>query len=142
MVTEIINGISIKLNQLFGDEFHIHTNQVEQGIKEPCFFICMLESSQENFLGHRYKRLYPFDIHYFPKRVNKLEMLTIGENLMEELRFVTLENQDIISGSDIRYEIVNNVLHFYITYTLVVNIYKQPIEKMGEILVNAEKKNR
>ena len=39
MLNEIIKGISMALNAAFGDGYEIYQNDVEQGLKEPCFLI-------------------------------------------------------------------------------------------------------
>ena len=36
---DIIDGVSIKLNELFGEKYTIYTNNVKQGLQFPCFFI-------------------------------------------------------------------------------------------------------
>lgn len=43
MLNEIIKGTSIKLNTAFGDGHEIYSNDVEQGLSEPCFFIGVLK---------------------------------------------------------------------------------------------------
>jgi len=48
MINNIITGISQKLDEEFnvnGDEYTIYTDGVEQGLKEPCFFIFSLKPS-------------------------------------------------------------------------------------------------
>ena len=53
MLVKTIESISIKLNQVFGDGYEIHTESVEQGLKEPCFFIVPLEASETQIIGNR-----------------------------------------------------------------------------------------
>lgn len=43
MINEIIKGVSMKLNATFGAGYKIYQNDVEQGFKEPCFFIAVLK---------------------------------------------------------------------------------------------------
>ena len=43
MLNEIVKGIAVQLNAVFGDGFEIYQNNVEQGLKEPCFFIAVLQ---------------------------------------------------------------------------------------------------
>ena len=43
MLNEIIKGISMALNAAFGDGYEIYQNDVEQGLKEPCFLIAVLQ---------------------------------------------------------------------------------------------------
>ncbi|WP_334295846.1 phage tail terminator family protein, partial [Clostridioides difficile] len=42
MLNNIIDGISIKLDKSFGESYTIYSEDVEQGINEPCFFIVPL----------------------------------------------------------------------------------------------------
>ncbi|WP_334303291.1 phage tail terminator family protein, partial [Clostridioides difficile] len=39
MLNNIIDGISVKLDKSFGEKYTIYSEDVEQGINEPCFFI-------------------------------------------------------------------------------------------------------
>ena len=43
MINSIIEAISIALNAEFGDDYTTYTEEQEQGLKEPCFFISTLE---------------------------------------------------------------------------------------------------
>ena len=71
MLNKIITGISQALDAEFNseenEEYTIYTEDVEQGLEEPCFFIFSLKPSSKQLVGNRYDRKYPFDIHYFPK---------------------------------------------------------------------------
>ena len=44
MINSIIEGISIAINTEFEDVYTIYTESVEQGLKEPCFFIKQRDS--------------------------------------------------------------------------------------------------
>ncbi|MGG7150867.1 phage tail terminator family protein, partial [Clostridium neonatale] len=70
MLNKIITGISQKLDEEFNteenQEYTIYTENVEQGLEEPCFFIFSLKPSSKQLVGNRYERKYPFDIHFFP----------------------------------------------------------------------------
>ena len=93
MVNDLINGISIKLNQVFGDEYRIYTNSVTQGLTEPCFFIAVVDSSQAQLIGNRYFRQHSFDIHYFPaSEGDNEEILSVASELFEILEYINLPN--------------------------------------------------
>ena len=53
MLNDLISGISIKLNAAFGDGYKIYTNDVKQGLKEPCFFVAVLEPTRKQIIGRR-----------------------------------------------------------------------------------------
>ena len=120
MLNDIVNGISIKLNSIFGDSYEIYTENVKQGLKEPCFFIKTLPTINKPLLGKRAQRTYSFVISYFPKDGNE-EMMDVSELLLEHLEYITLENGDVIRGHSLQTEIIDDVLHFSVNYIVFVN---------------------
>lgn len=119
MLNEIIKGISMALNAVFGDEYEIYQNDVEQGLKESCFLITVLQPEITPMLGRRFIKRNPFDIQYFPTNPrNNAEMFTVAETMMEALDFITLPSGDLLHGTSVNYEIVDNVLHFFVNYNL------------------------
>lgn len=139
MVNEIINGISVKLNQVFGDGYEIYAdNDVVQGLNEPCFFISVLQPSQTNFLGQRYFREHPFDVHYFPKTSgDNVELQAMGSELFDALEYITLLNGDSVHGTSMNYEVVDGVLHFKVNYNLFLR--KEEIKDSMESISIDEK---
>lgn len=119
MVNEIIEGIAVAINSIFGDEIEIYKDNVTQGLKEPCFFIAILKPEVTPLIGTRSIRNNSFDIQYFPKESNT-EMLDVAEKLINSLEFITLLNGDILHGTGVSYEIIDNVLHFFISYNLTM----------------------
>lgn len=119
MVNEIIKGIAVAINSIFGDEIEIYKDNVTQGLKEPCFFIAILKPEVTPLIGTRSIRNNSFDIQYFPKESNT-EMLDVAEKLINSLEFITLLNGDILHGTGVSYEIIDNVLHFFISYNLTM----------------------
>ena len=120
MITDIINGIAIKLKQAHPNTT-IYRESVPQGLKEPCFIILPLEPTQEAKLPNRYWRTYPFDIHFFPKSTDapKAEMYAMAEALFFELEHIFC-CENVVRGAKMRYEIVDNVLHFFVNYDMFV----------------------
>lgn len=134
MVNSIIDGISMKLNTLFGDDYEIYSENIEQGLKEPCFFILLINPMSTSKLGNRQLREYNFDVHYFPSTNDKnQEINTVIETLIDGLEYITLVNSDLIRGTDIKAEVVDDVLHFFISYKMYVT-KETPIEDKMETL--------
>ena len=119
MLSEIIEGIAVAINSIFGDEIEIYKDNVTQGLKEPCFFVAILKPEVTPLIGTRSIRNNSFDIQYFPKESNT-EMLDVAEKLINSLEFITLLNGDILHGTGVSYEIIDNVLHFFISYNLTM----------------------
>ena len=121
MLNEIIKGVSVRLYDSFGDAYRIYQNDVEQGLKEPCFFIQILEPSRSPLLGQRSMVRIPLDISYFPRRGgNNDEMLSVGWQLMEQLEYITLPNGDTVRGTKMTFEVVDGVLHFFVGYNMTI----------------------
>lgn len=134
MINKIVDGISNALNQEFGDEYEIYQNNVLQGVKEPCFFIAVLEPSKEQLLQNRFLQRNPFDVHYFPKRWDdNREMQEAAERMLDCLEWIIPEEP--IHGTEIRWQIEDGVLHFFVSYNVVRNRMIQK-DLMQEITQN------
>ncbi|NYV67275.1 hypothetical protein HYI36_18550 [Bacillus sp. Gen3] len=138
MINHIIDGISIKLNQVFGDSYEIYSEDVQQGLNVPCFFIGFLNSSKVQKLGTQFFKENFFDIHYFPKGPDSnTEMLNISEQLETEMEYIIV-NGDIVRGTQMNSEIVDGVLHFFVNYNMSMVKVEEPYEPMGELLISGE----
>lgn len=121
MLNEIIKGISMALNNAFGDGYKVYQNDVKQGLKEPCFLISVLKPELSPLIGRRFLMREPLDIHYFPANPrNHAEMITVAETMMEVLEVVTLPDGAPIRGTSMNYEIVDDVLHLFVNYNHIV----------------------
>lgn len=126
MLNEIITGIAKALGTMFGKGYRVYDDDVKQGLKKPCFFIATLEPGQTPLLGDRAIWHNPFDIHYFPDEPgNNEELYNVAELLMVGLRYITLPNGNLLRGVSLSYKAVDRVLHFFVTYNMMVNIPKE-----------------
>ena len=134
MINKIVDGISKALNQEFGDEYEIYQNNVMQGLDEPCFFIAVLEPSKDQLLQNRFLQRNPFDVHCFPKRWDdNREMQEAAERMLDCLEWIIPEEP--IHGTEIRWQIEDGVLHFFVSYNVVRNRMIQK-DLMQEITQN------
>lgn len=144
MLNKIIIGISQALDAEFNSEnegYIIHTENVEQGLEEPCFFIFSLKPSSKQLVGNRYERKYPFDIHFFPdtelvdgiSTINN-QLNEVTERLFTALEYITVDNR-LVRGTSINAEIVDNVLHFFINFNMIVKKETEPIDTMGSLTI-------
>ncbi len=126
VTNEIIKGVARQLNAAFGDGYEIYQNMVQQGLQEPCFFIGVLQPEQQPLLGSRALRRNPLVIQYFPRADgDNAEMLEAAEKLLENLEFIQLLDGDWLHGTNMRYEIQNGILHFFVNFNLTVNRLQQ-----------------
>lgn len=137
----LIQAIITKINKYFSD-YDIYGEEIKQGFEERCFFIQKLPD-------YRYKEIQSycnrssFDIHCFlDKDTQDLneKYEEIGNDLYQILEYVELESGRKIRGIDMHYEIVDNVLHFYITYIYQVRTIIES-DKMQTLDVKESVKN-
>ena len=121
MINSIIESISIALNAEFGDDYTIYSESVEQGLKEPCFFVFCLNPTTKLFLGKRYFRENQFCLQYFPadKDRAKEECNAVAERLFSCLEYIIVTG-DLVRGTKMKYEVVDGVLNFFVNYDLFV----------------------
>ncbi|OOM82327.1 hypothetical protein CLPUN_02960 [Clostridium puniceum] len=142
MLNKIITGIAQTLDSEFNSEenqkYTIYAEDVKQGLEEPCFFIFSLKPSNKQLVGNRYKRNYTFDIHYFPEDESNYNN-EITERLFMALEYITLDS-GLIRGTNMNAEIVDNVLHFFINYNMIVRKDIPKEDPMKNLKVNLELK--
>ena len=136
---DIIDGVSIKLNELFGDKYTIYTNNVKQGLQFPCFFIGTLPSNKKKLIGNRYENELNLVIHSMLEKENLEEFNNISDKLYE-LEYITLLNGDILKGYEMKTEVSDGVLLFFITYKFFTYKEITKTNDMEEIISSEEVK--
>lgn len=104
-------------------------------------FIFSLKPSSKQLVGNRYERKYPFDIHFFPdtelvdgiSTINN-QLNEVTERLFTALEYITVDNS-LVRGTSINAEIVDNVLHFFINFNMIVKKETEPIDTMGSLTI-------
>ena len=121
MINSIIEGISISLNAEFGDNYTTYTESVEQGLKEPCFFVFCINPTNRVFLGKRYFKTHQMCIQYFPvdKGRKKEECNAVSERLFDCLEYITVSG-NLVRGTKMHAEMVDGVLNFFVNYDFSV----------------------
>lgn len=123
MINSIVEAISISLNAEFGDSYTVHMEEIKQGLQEPCFFICCLNPTVNLFWGKRYFRGNQFCIQYFPVSSTdyQRECNDVAERMWQCLEYITCQGDEKpIRGNQMRYEVVDGVLNFFVNYDLFV----------------------
>lgn len=133
MISKIIRGISRALYDEFGEEYNIYTEDVEQDLEEPCFFIQCINPKISRFRGNRYYRENQFAIQYFPKSKDyREECFKVIDRMYMALEFINIDGAPVL-GKGINSNIFDGVLTFIINYDMFVYV-EDDIEKM-EILI-------
>ena len=134
MVTldDVKEGVISKLSSFKEPDTPIYSEELEQGFKEPCFFVRLLQTTQEQQLANRYRRDHLIEIRYFPVQESNLneQLLVIAESLYDGLEYITINN-GLIRGGGMIHEVIDNVLHFSVRYTMNVRRDEPEHEYMG-----------
>lgn len=139
-----INDLRIGINQALDKEFPnitIYGEEIKQGFKEPCFFIKVLNSSQNKELNIRYNRSISFDIHYFSdNRDINSDCNNMADKLYEVLEYVDVNN-NLYRANDMKHELIDGVLHFMIQFDYRIVKENQKIAKMQKLIQEVKLRN-
>ena len=132
MVNLFLNAVTKQLGNTFGSSYHYYKEDVEQGLKKPCFTVKVLLPLIRSKSPVLYERTMPLVVqHFSDSKTNiKNDNYSMGEQLVECLEYLPF-NGAIIRGENISYQIVDDVLQVYVTYkftTRRVTETEEPIE--------------
>ncbi|MFC4355309.1 DUF6838 family protein [Chryseomicrobium palamuruense] len=143
MINHIVDAVSIAIDSEFNetaDTYTIYTESLEQGLKEPCFFIFCINPTNDLFLNKRYFRSNQFCIQYFPStHERKAEINAVIERLYNCLDVVTV-NGDLTRGMKMTSEMVDGVLNFFVNYDMFIYKVEAPQDMMDSVNVNSDAK--
>ena len=114
-VHDISRAISFNLYQTFGDGYKIYIGSVPQNFQTPSFLILFLSLNQIRQIGRRWRINTLFNVQYFPKE-GREEAADMALKLQRELEEIELLNGDLMFGTNIRSEIVDDVAHNFVNY--------------------------
>ncbi|MCL2488372.1 MAG: hypothetical protein FWE80_06785 [Oscillospiraceae bacterium] len=116
----ILDGITLAIRAEYPD-CQIFTDEVEQGLNPGDFIVLLLDANKDREIGPRYTLSTLFDIHYFPKsendptNINK-DCYAVADQLEAALELITLPTGDPLRGTGMNWEVVDGVLHFFVSY--------------------------
>ena len=142
MVADFLNAVTTQLGKTFGATYHYYVENVEQGLKQPCFtvdMITLVERSKSSFL---YDRTMPLVVHYYNKNPvgNKTECYQIAEQLVECLEYIPFKNT-LIRGEQISWQMVEDVLQVFITYRFTTKTdipFENAMEDLSETNISSK----
>lgn len=115
---DIIEGASMAIARAVpGAE--ITMEDMAQELPEPGFSIAAVQTGRRRLVGRRYSNTVTLDVRYFPGPGNdqNREMHGVAETLYTALEMITTTDGEKVLGSSMNHEIVDNVLHFMVTFT-------------------------
>jgi len=115
-VNSVLDSVIAALNQNFPN-INTYSEESDQGLEEPYFYVKLFPVSQNQLLGQRYQRNHSFDIHYFAGGNEALH--DMAEQLYDKLELISVDG-GLVRGSGMRHEIVEGVLHWFVAYNFHV----------------------
>jgi len=126
---------------------NIYKEKIVQGMKKPCFFIWVMDVSQEKIMRNVYTRDYQMNIRYHPEEKDNKTYETlsdIGNKLLDKLTTIDvpiflgrydgkgnpIEDKKPVRGIQMSFEIKEDVLQCYVTYSIKA---KQMVEEVPEM---------
>lgn len=125
---------NIKQNIKLADNFKIYKERTVQNMSKPCFFIWEMDVGQAKQMRNQYTRDYQMNIRFHAKEdSSKLfeQLSNLGNQLLESLALLqvplrvldpdsnqVIEGTKPVKGVEMSFNIVENVLQVYVTYTI------------------------
>ena len=115
---ELIDAISIRLNEVFGDRYTIYLEAVEQNLQRPCFFIQPSDDTDKNMIANRKYRTDAFLIQFIPegKDAHRAQFAEVKDKLFDSFDSLELEDGTILPTYDRTIDIGDDMLQFIIRF--------------------------
>lgn len=148
-VNQLVDGLSLTLREAFPDIENLYIEQVPQGFTKPCFLLRLINADEVQRLGNWWRENvmvtyhmadYMFEIRYHTDELDKNQRCY---GMAEKLYTLLFNFKKMrLWGSDMNYEVSDNVLHYFVTYQ--VSLYRttpHDYDKMGTLRTRSEIKD-
>ena len=120
MINDIINALSRVINKYLnvnGNKYTIYTENVEQGLNRPCFFIYCKDYKDERYRGNRYKVNADIVIEYLPAEEENInaDVNSIIEDLYDITEYINIDD-NLLQGNNRLVENAENCVIFNVSY--------------------------
>ena len=116
-ISNILTGIATAVHKATGRPVYLEFK--ENGAEFPCFYISLVNSSEDLHVSSLYDRTNDFEILYFlneedlPEDVRG-ELHDVGERLYSALEYITVDGQ-LMRSKKRSYKVTDGVMHFLLT---------------------------
>lgn len=124
----------MKIDSIFGDTSVIYTENIEQDLQEPCFYVQLLAASNRQVFNNRYYLEHSFDVHYFPGTADKNYEMNEVASKLQGLEYIDKKGR-LLRGTKLKYRIIDGILHFFVDYSFYAYLTKEEVDKMQSIKI-------
>jgi len=117
-INDARRAVNAAIDAAFPD-IPISGEPIPQNLAPPYFFVKLLEPAHTRELGRRYLRVHPFDVHYFAPGRENADMYDMADRLTAALQQISVVGR-VVHGTGMRFQVVDEVLHFFVTYSFHV----------------------
>lgn len=116
-ISNILTGIATAVHKVTGRPVYLEFK--ENGAEFPCFYISLVNSSEDLHVSSLYDRMNDFEILYFlneedlPEDVRG-ELHDVGERLYYALEYITVDGQ-LMRSKKRSYKVTDGVMHFLLS---------------------------
>lgn len=132
MLNDILNAVTRRLSELFGENYTIYTDKAGQEFRKPCFFVRISETSERPMIGRRYFRRTGIAVQYLAIEESSREENQVLDILMEGMEAITLENGRQLTGTNRKSGTEEGIATFYVNYDQFIVKEKEetPMEEL------------
>ena len=136
--TLLTEGITEALYTAF--KVPVYVEWKENRTKFPCFIVSVADSNNDLHVSKLYDRKLDYSIKYFLNAKSipvdyRKDLLQIGEELYDVLEYVKVGDR-ITRGEDMKYNENDGVLHFSVTYEMLLHKEAKRVPVMERLQVN------
>ena len=141
--TLITEGITKALYDVF--KVPVYLEWKENKMKFPCFLVKVVDSNQNLHVSRLYARKLDYSVKYFLNAESipvdyRKDLLQIGEQLYDILEYVDLGDR-ITRGENMSYRESDGILHFDVTYEMLLHKESKRVPAMERLQVNERSSN-
>lgn len=141
--TLLTEGITKALYDAF--KVPVYLEWKENKIKFPCFLIRVTDSNHDLHVSKLYDRKLDYTVKYFLNAESipvdyRKDLLQIGEQLYDILEYVKVGDR-ITRGEDMSYRENDGILHFNVTYEMLLHKESKKVPAMERLQVNERSSN-
>lgn len=135
---QLTEGVTKALYDAF--KVPVYLEWKENNMKFPCFLVSVADSNHDLHVGKLYDRKLDYTVKYFLNAESipvdyRKDLLQIGEQLYDILEYVKIGDR-ITRGEDMSYRESDGILHFSVTYEMLLHRESKRVPAMERLQVN------